>query len=160
MTNQAQEIDFARMITELQRHIAEQERARYSVELVAEAQNPQNVGRMEGADAQAAVRGWCGDTIEFYLRLDGERIAEIMFVTDGCGPTVACGSKLTTLVQGTSVEDAGMVEPQDLITALDGLPEENVHCADLAVFTLREAIAGYMQSVQNVANGILFRKRR
>jgi nitrogen fixation NifU-like protein len=148
MENQAGEIDFARMLVELQKHIAEQERARYSVELIAEAQNPSNVGRMEGADAQAVVRGWCGDTMEFYLGMDGDRIAEITFMTDGCGPTVACGSKLTTMVRGMSLEDAGAVAPQDLIAALDGLPEENVHCADLAVLTLQEAIANHVHKTR------------
>ena len=141
MKHQAEETDFDRIMAELQKQIAEQERARYSVELIAEAQNPSNVGRMKDADSQAVVRGGCGDTMEFYLRLDGENITQITFMTDGCGPTVACGSRLTTMVQGMSLEEAGMVESQDLIASLDGLPEENVHCAELAVFTLREAIA-------------------
>lgn len=141
MKHQAEEADFARIMAELQKQIAEQERMRYSVEVIAEAQNPRNVGRMEDADSQAIVRGWCGDTMEFYLRLDGEKIKEITFMTDGCGPTVACGSRLTAMVQGMSLGEASEVAPQDLIAALDGLPEENVHCAELAVITLREAIA-------------------
>jgi len=141
MKRQAEGSDFARMMAELQKQIAEQERARYSVELIAEARNPRNVGRMDEADARAVVRGWCGDTMEFYLRLDGEQITEITFMTDGCGPTVACGSRMTAMVQGMSLEEAGEVAAQDLIVALDGLPEENVHCAELAVITLREAIA-------------------
>ena len=33
------------------------------------------------------------------------------------------------------------VRPEDLLEALDGLPEESVHCAELAVSTLREALA-------------------
>ncbi len=141
MENREETTDFDRMVADLQRQIDEQERALYSVEVVAEVHNPRNVGRMEGADAQAVVRGWCGDTMEFYLRLDGERITEATFVTDGCAPTVACGSRLTTMVRGVSLGEAGEITPEGLIAALDGLPEENVHCAELAVNTLREAIA-------------------
>ena len=58
-----------------------------------------------------------------------------------CGPTLSCWSMLTAMVQGMSLEEAGKIKPEDLIAALDGLPEESVHCAELAVSTLREAIA-------------------
>ncbi len=62
-------------------------------------------------------------------------------MTDGCGPTVACGSMLTKMVTGMPLEKAGKIAPKSLIAALDGLPEESIHCAELAVNTLREAIA-------------------
>ena len=62
-------------------------------------------------------------------------------MTDGCGPTVACGNMLTTMVRGMSLKEAGNVRPEDLVAALDGLPEESTYCAELAVSTLREVIA-------------------
>jgi nitrogen fixation NifU-like protein len=106
-----------------------------------EAHNPKNLGRMAGPDAYGIVHGWCGDTMEVYLRLNGARIGEATFMTDGCGPSVACGSMLTTMVTGMSLEEAGEIRPEDLIAVLDGLPEESLHCAELAVSTLQEAIA-------------------
>jgi len=133
--------DFDRMVAELQERVIEQELALYSAKVIEEAHNPRNLGRMAGPDAYGIVRGECGDTIEIYLRLNGERIKEVTFMTDGCGSSVACGSMLTRLVQGMSLEEADQIEPEDLIAALDGLPEENTHCAKLAVNTLREAIA-------------------
>jgi len=48
---------------------------------------------------------------------------------------------LTRMVQGMSLEAAGGIRPEDLIVALDGLPKDSAHCAELAVKTLREAIA-------------------
>jgi nitrogen fixation NifU-like protein len=80
------------------------------------------------------------DTIEIYLRLNGEQIEKASFMTEGCGPTTACGSMLIKLIQGMLLEEASRISPQDLIDALDGLPEESVHCAELAVNTLWEAI--------------------
>ena len=65
--------------------------------------------------------------------------------TDGCGPTVACGSKLTTMVYGMSLEGVSRIRPEDLLDALGGLPEESVHCAELAVNTLREAISNRLR---------------
>jgi nitrogen fixation NifU-like protein len=81
--------------------------------------------------------------MEIHLRLQGEQIEDATFVTDGCGPTVACGSMLTTMVQGMSLEQASALRPKDLLQALDGLPEENAHCAELAVKTLQNALLNW-----------------
>lgn len=140
MEHQSGVFDFDRVVEELQREIEEQESAIYSARVIEEARNPTDVGRMAEPDASAVVRGSCGDTMEIYLRLDGERIAQATFVTDGCGPSVACGSMLTTMVRGKSLAEASEISAQDLIAALDGLPEDSLHCADLTVNTLRQAI--------------------
>jgi len=143
MEYQGEATDFDRLVAELQQQIAEQERALYSAKVIEEAHNPQNLGRMTRPDAYGIVHGWCGDTMEVYLQLNGDRIREATFMTDGCGPSVACGSMLTRLVRGMSLKEAGEIKPGDLIAALDGLPEESLHCAELAVSTLHEAIANW-----------------
>jgi len=143
MTEQKEPDDLDRWVAALQQAIIERQQAIYSARVLEEARNPRNVGRMDGPDAQATVRGWCGDTMEIYLRLDGEWIREAMFMTDGCGPTIACGSALSSMVQNLTVDEAAEIMPKDLLAVLDGLPEENEHCADLAVYTLQEAIADH-----------------
>jgi nitrogen fixation NifU-like protein len=70
-------------------------------------------------------------------------VAEATFMTDGCGPTVACGSRLTTMASGVPIQKAQEILPDDLLQALGGLPKESLHCAHLAVTTLHEALAGY-----------------
>jgi nitrogen fixation NifU-like protein len=75
-----------------------------------------------------------------HLRLQGDVIVGASFVTDGCGPSIACGSMLTKMIQGMSVAEAGEIEPEDLLRELDGLPDESVHCAELAVSTLQNAL--------------------
>jgi len=98
--------DFDRFVNDLQREIDERTHALYSDKVLAEVRNPRNMSRMDAPDAYASVRGPCGDTMKMYLRLDGERIIEATFTTDGCGPTVASGSKLTTMVRGMSLAEA------------------------------------------------------
>jgi nitrogen fixation NifU-like protein len=136
-----QATDFDHVVAELQNEIVERERELFSAKVIEQAYNPTNFGRMDEPDAYGTVHGSCGDTMEFYLRLTGEKIERATFTTDGCGSSLACGNILTTMVQGMSLEEAGGVEPEDVIQALDGLPEESEHCATLAVLTLREAIA-------------------
>ena len=132
--------DFDRFVAELQQQIIEQERALYSAKVIEEAHRPKNLERMPDPDAHGIVHGWCGDTMEIYLRLNDDKIDEAAFMTDGCGPTVASGSMLTQMVKGMSLHEAEAIRPEDLLKALDGLPEENVHCAELAVSTLQNAI--------------------
>ena len=130
------------LLDELERKIDQEERARYSARVIDHARNPRNLGRMERAEASAVVKGWCGDTMELYLRLGpGGRIEAAAFMTDGCGSTLACGSMLTVILQGKSIEEALRVSPQELIAALGGLPADSAHCAELAVKTLRAALA-------------------
>lgn len=135
--------DFDKFIEELQSQIIEEEKAIYSEKVIEEYNNPKNVGRMSDPDAFGIIYGSCGDTMEFYLKISNNKINDIMFMTDGCGATIACGSMLTTMAKGKSIDEAIGITKGDLITVLNGLPEENLHCAALAVGTLRKAIRDY-----------------
>jgi len=132
--------DFDRLAEELEQQVLQDARTVYSDKTLEEFYNPKNLGRMSESDVRGLVHGWCGDTMELYLRLEGERIKEITFMTDGCGATIACGSMLTQMAVGKSLAEAGEILPDDLVEALDGLPEENKHCAELAVSTLQNAL--------------------
>jgi len=145
MVEQGETDRLDRLALELQREIDEKERAVYSARVLEQAANPTNLGRMEAPDAHAIITGSCGDTMEIYLRLNGSTIQEATFMTYGCGPAVASGNMLATMVQGMPLQEANEVNPEDLALALDGLPEESAHCAELAVNTLRQAIAEYHQ---------------
>jgi nitrogen fixation NifU-like protein len=149
MNDSEQATSFRRMVEEIQRQIDEQARAVYSATVIEHVYYPQNMGRMQSPDAGGVFTGWCGDTMEIHLRLDGEWIEEATFMTDGCGPSVACGSMLTTMVSEMPLERANEVTAEDLLAALHGLPEESEHCAELAVSALRAAIVNYRQKVRD-----------
>jgi nitrogen fixation NifU-like protein len=141
LAGQGETADFDTIVAILQRALSEQIEAVYSGAVLEEARHPHNLGALLDPDGHAVVLGSCGDTMEMFLRINGSRIEVATFGTDGCGPTVACGSMLTRMVQGMTLDQAGAVDGADLILALDGLPAEHVHCATLAVEALREAIA-------------------
>ncbi len=141
MTEQGEANDLDRWLAALQQAILEREQSLYSAQVLAEARQPRNLGIMDDFDGYGLVFGSCGDTMKIFLRLNGERVEKASFMTDGCGPTLACGSMLTAMVQGKSLAEAAAIEAADLIIALDGLPPEHIHCATLAVHTLHQAIA-------------------
>ena len=140
---QKKKTDFDKFIEGVQQEIIEEERAIYSEKVIEEANNPKNVGRMTDCDACGVLDGSCGDTIEIYMKVRNDKIADISFMTDGCGATIACSSMITEMVKGKSTDDAMEVTKDDLIDALGGLPEENLHCAALAVGSLKKAILNY-----------------
>jgi nitrogen fixation NifU-like protein len=132
--------DIDEMAKRIQAAIQEEERRTFSEKVLEEYNNPKNMGRMTDPDGSGIIRGPCGDTMEIYLRVADGRITDAAFMTDGCGPTIACGSMLTGMVKGMTADDVGKVTDKTLIDALDGLPEENLHCAKLAVDTLHKAL--------------------
>jgi Mrp family chromosome partitioning ATPase len=111
----------------------------YSAVAIDHAQNPHNLGALEAYDGRARVTGACGETMEFWLQVRDDRICRASFESDGCGSSLACGSATTELAAGRTVEDAYLIEQQDVLDALGGLPEESQHCALLAADTLRAA---------------------
>jgi len=137
--------DFERWVAALQMAFLEREQELFSAVVLQEARQPQNMGVMLDPDGHALVCGPCGDIMEMFLRVRDSRIEIVAFMTDGCGPTVACGSMLTKMAQGKSLEEAAAIEAADLIVALDGLPPEHIHCATLAVSTLHDALADRQQ---------------
>ena len=84
--------------------------------------------------------------MEIYLKVRDDKITNASFWTDGCGPSIASGSMVTELAKGKTVLEARRISKQDVLDALDGLPEESLHCALLAADTLKEAIKDYLAS--------------
>lgn len=103
-------------------------------------QNKDNVGTFDHPDAQGYFLGSCGDRMQIHLQIINERILGARFLADGCGATLACGSMITKMACSKTIKEAENITSDDLISALEGLPEDHLHCAELAVMTLREAV--------------------
>lgn len=107
------------------------------------ARHPRHVGKLIPADGRAQGVGSCGDTLEVFLRITNECIEDIRHLPKGCVYTVACGSAMSVLAKGRSIENALHLEPADIENELGGLPEDHLHCARLAINSLGEAIADH-----------------
>ena len=116
----------------------------YSETVVEHNLNPRNLGSFSDADGYAQITGPCGDTMEMWLKVDGNTIVKAGFTTDGCGTTIASGSMVTEMAKGKSLTEAQRIGQKDVLDALDGLPEESEHCALLASDTLKAAIRDFM----------------
>ncbi|HVF49876.1 MAG TPA: iron-sulfur cluster assembly scaffold protein [Pyrinomonadaceae bacterium] len=103
--------------------------------------NPRNAGEFADADARAEqTNPVCGDRLHLSLRVRAGRIEAARFLAYGCPPTLACGSALTEIITGITVEAALRLTRQDIARALDGLPARKQHAAALAIETLHAAL--------------------
>jgi nitrogen fixation NifU-like protein len=69
--------------------------------------HPRNKGALEDADARAHLNNpTCGDEIWLMVKLDGDRIAAVKFVGDGCSISQASVSMMTQLLIGRTRAEA------------------------------------------------------
>ncbi len=105
--------------------------------------NPSHMHPMEDPDGYGRIKGPCGDTMEIFLRFDKGRVVEASFLTDGCGPSMICGSLAAELASGKEPDEIEKITDKTILETIGGLPEDDQHCALLAANTLREAIDNY-----------------
>jgi NifU-like protein involved in Fe-S cluster formation len=107
--------------------------------------SPRNSGTLTAPTAEGRQGSpGQGNYMVIQLRLAGERIVEAAFQTYGCPGAIACGSAVTELVKGRTVEEARQIGRADVDSFLGGLPLGKGHCADLAAGALQDALAKVM----------------
>ncbi|MFX1305160.1 MAG: iron-sulfur cluster assembly scaffold protein, partial [Promethearchaeota archaeon] len=86
-------------VDEIQKEIIEEEIKRYNKYIVELIQNPKNWGKLKNEELSVwhAYEGSCGDTMQFFLKINDNIIEKANFITDGCGATVAAGSQTTMM---------------------------------------------------------------
>ncbi len=124
--------------------------------------NPRNFRVIEDADHTIeGLNPLCGDRITLYLKLDGERIADISFQGQGCAISTASASLMTEIVKGKTIQEAEKLfeafhkivtgQDDDLkleelgkLAVLAGVRQypSRIKCATLAWHSLESALKG------------------
>lgn len=129
---------------ELEKQIMEAMRNVYTETAIDHAMNPRNMSRIPNPDGFGSATSSCGETMEIRLRAKDGRITDVSFWTDGCSTTAACGSMATEIIKGEDVSQALAINQEEILKALDGLPESNHHCAQLTANAVKAAIQDYI----------------
>ena len=117
--------------------------SRFSAKLLDHFQSPRNAGPIEAPTVVGrATWGTGGPRVELYLTLDDmQRVTRAGFAAFGCGVTIAACSALTECVVAQPVTRLTLLDKDDVIRALDGLPPDKEFCAELVVAALADALA-------------------
>jgi NifU-like protein involved in Fe-S cluster formation len=113
----------------------------FSPTLMEHFQAPSNRGSLDCANliGKGSLDGY-PPFVTLYLRTDADRVGDATFQAEGCGVTIACGSKLTELVHGRSLAECRQLTTHSIAEALDGIPPGKEYCADVAIRALHDAV--------------------
>jgi len=107
-------------------------------------QNPRNVGEMFDPDGIGTVgNASCGDIMQMFIKVNGDKIIEAKFKTFGCGAAIATSSILTERIKGATLDEAMKISEETSKEVLSKLPKEKVPCFTLATDALKLAIEEY-----------------
>jgi len=103
----------------------------YSPQVLDHFEHPRN------SDASVQLENpVCGDVLKLSARIVEGKISEIKFQAQGCVPAIACGSALSELVKGMTINQASALDQSALIRVLGQLPEASSHALALAMDAL------------------------
>jgi nitrogen fixation NifU-like protein len=118
----------------------------YNEKVMEHFTNPRNVGEVSDPDGVGQVGNpVCGDIMKLTIKVEDDRIADVKFMTFGCGAAIATSSMITEMVKGRSLDEALKVSNRAVAEALDGLPPAKMHCSNLAADALHKAIKDYFE---------------
>ncbi|MFC1608565.1 iron-sulfur cluster assembly scaffold protein [Patescibacteria group bacterium] len=126
----------------------------YSKKVLDHFTKPRNQGELDSPDAMATVGNpKCGDIMKMYIKVskneqDEEFIEDVKFQTLGCGAAIATSSMATELAKGKTLEKASKITNQMVADALEGLPQEKMHCSNLAADAINKAITKYKECTE------------
>ncbi|MFW5722222.1 MAG: iron-sulfur cluster assembly scaffold protein [Desulfohalobiaceae bacterium] len=133
-----------RMLQDVQQETDQAALEKYGPLVVERWRTMPYFGALAASNASARITGTCGDTMEIFLNISDERVADAGFLTTGCASSLVSCSACCELAMGASLEDAASISPEDVLELLGGLPGEDLHCAGLAVQTLQAAIGNFL----------------
>lgn len=136
--------DIDSFVQKFQEEMQKQARENYGEIFFHRWQQPLYMGILEGADVSSSLKGSCGDTIEIFLKFKNGFVTKALFQTDGCAPSIVCGSFAAELSMGKSPEELLEISAETIIDAIGRLPQEVQHCAFLAAATVHSAVDKYM----------------
>lgn len=117
----------------------------YSPQVLDHFQNPRNAGVLSDADASVQIENpACGDILQLSVKILDGCIVEARFRAKGCVPAMACGSLLTEMIKGKTIEEARQLQRAELVDAIGGLPEASSHAGHLAI----DALAAVLKQIE------------
>lgn len=126
----------------------------YSEKVVAHFKEPMNAGVLEDADGIGEIGDpTCGDFMRVFIKVESNKLTDVKYQIRGCPASIAVASVMTELAIGKDLDDALMLTDKDVVEALDGLPEEKLHCSVLGITGLRKAIQDHFVRYTSGNNG-------
>lgn len=99
---------------------------------------PRNYHEMESADRRAEGKNpLCGDQLTVWVRMEGDVIADVSFLGQGCAISKASASLMTASVKGKTRDEAEAIFERfhALVTGKAGIAADDTSLGSLAAFS-------------------------
>lgn len=112
----------------------------YREEILEHWQNPQNFGRMKGADLVIdQINPLCGDEVRFYFKIKKGKIDSVSFTGNGCAISIASASILSEFIKGKKISILAKITGEDVLSLIGGpVAPARLKCAFLPLEALRK----------------------
>lgn len=120
----------------------------FSDKVIDHFMSPRNCGSIADANGEGSFGDpGCGDYVTIQIKVRDNQIEDIKFLVFGCTAAVASSSMTTVLAKGKTLDEALQITDKDIADALDGLPEQKLHCSVLGASALKNAIEDYFKKI-------------
>lgn len=111
----------------------------YREEILENWQNPQNFGKMSGADLVIEqINPLCGDEVTFFFKIKKGKIDKVSFTGSGCAISIASASLLSSAIFGKKVSVISRITGQDVLGLIGGsVAPARLKCAFLALEAIK-----------------------
>lgn len=120
-----------------------------ALDLIADARNG---GVPEGANAFCSVGREKRGTVQMQLfaKMDPEtdRFVEVGFRSHGCLAAIACATVVADMLTGKTVDEALAITQEQILDAVDGLPNGRMYTLTFAIEAIRAIIGDYYLRVK------------
>lgn len=120
-----------------------------SLDLIADARNG---GIPDGANAFCSVGKEKRGTVQMQLfavvNPDEDRFVEVGFRSHGCLAAIACATVVADMLTGKTVSEALEITQDDILKAVDGLPDGRVYTLYFAIEAIKALVGDYFLRVK------------
>lgn len=120
-----------------------------SLDLIADARNG---GIPDGANAFCSVGKEKRGTVQMQLfavvNPDEDRFVEVGFRSHGCLAAIACATVVADMLTGKTVTEALEITQDQILEAVDGLPDGRVYTLNFAIEAIRALVGDYYLRVK------------
>jgi len=113
----------------------------YKEEIIDHYKNPRNFGDLKGKTNEArGMNASCGDMVEIYLKISGNKIVGAGFRGVGCALSTAAASLLTDEVRGKKISEVLEWDKKKIINLMGEINPGRIKCVILPLGVMQKAI--------------------
>ena len=118
----------------------------YTNKVIERFKSPKHMGELKEANGKGKVGNpVCGDVMEVAIKVENNIIVDAKVKTFGCVAAISTSDVVCELAIGKTIGDAEQITKADVVSKLEDLPPEKIHCSSLGLDALKKAISAYKE---------------